>query len=128
MEEDGIKMPAQDNNSVGVEAMRMYKSVCDGRFTSINTDLREALEDTKYLRAKIDNGLSTLPDKVDKLEARYQKQLSTIFLGGVLPIILLILGGAGFWLYSFGKLEQKMDNHIERTEQLLQVQAAGDEE
>lgn len=98
---------------------KMYDTVCRERFISNAKDLAEVRDDTQYLRRKIDNGLSSVPGDVKDLKLSMDNSIEGIhtalrktLLYGILPVLFLIIGGAGFWLYSFGKLEAKISTHL----------------
>lgn len=94
----------------------MYNTVCKDRFESVNSELAEVRADTQYLRRKIDNGLSSVPGDIKSLRSA----MKNVMLYGVLPILLLIASGAGYWLYSFGKLEATLNDHITTSTSIMQ--------
>lgn len=105
------------NDGIVLETTEMYRNVCKDRFDSQNNDMAEIRRDTQYLRAKIDNGLSSVPSQVTRMQTQYRNT----FFYGILPVLLLMVGGSGIWLYNLGKLEEKLNASIENTQQSLEM-------
>ena len=85
----------------------MYNNVCKDRFASTNEEIARIKDDTQYLRSKIDNGLSSLPSKMNWLQATF------------ITLLIAIIGGVGVWTYRLGQLEGELDNHIQATEKIM---------
>ena len=84
-----------------------YKIICKDRFMELNSELTKVREDTKYLISKIDNGLSSLPSKMNWLQATF------------ITLLIAIVGGVGVWTYRLGQLEGELDTHISTTEKMI---------
>jgi len=84
-----------------------YRSICKDRFDTTHQEVLEVQKDTQYLRTKIDNGLSHLPNKMTWLQATF------------ITLIIAIAGGAVAWTHQFGKIEERIDNHIEASTEMM---------
>ena len=97
----------------------MYITVCKDRFESQNKEISEIRSDTQYLRRKIDNGLSSVPGKLDNLEGQLKKQYKKVTWVSV-TVIIAFLAGAGGWLFSYGQMTEKLNSHIADVKQIAE--------
>lgn len=85
----------------------MYDTVCKERFTTLTAEVTEVRKDTQYLRAKIDNGLSALPKKMNALMLVFG------------TLVIAIVAGVGVWTFHLGQLEGKLNAHVIQSERMI---------